>query len=118
MGVDGIFFHLGHSQGCILSCLGTRGLDKSVQQQISTLLVAPACFMKEGICNSVSHIGSSGDIVSWADPIGWWGCSTYTEYKRHPSEVGFIDHSFSSQTFSEPLATRIRNQMINSGCLE
>ncbi len=117
MGENGNIMHVSHSQGCILTDLTSRVVDNSVRQQISATLVAPPRFILDDTFGSVGHIGSSGDIVKWADPMTWWRCPTYEEYDRHPSESDHtIDHRFESQTFYEPLGFRIEKLMDKFGC--
>ena len=116
MGENGNILLSAHSQGCILGKLGVRGVDHSVQKQITATLVAPAEFFNDNTCKSVEHIGSEDDIVSKLDVFGRWNCNTYSEYKRHPSEKDYSwDHRFASETFYNPLKNRIDEQMNNFG---
>ena len=93
-------FGKSHSRGAIDTNNALLLLPKEMAERIVILAVAPGVFMNPNLCSSVVHLVSS-DPIPYLDPWGMLMHYSTIEFLERAPSAGFIDHSFTSETYIE-----------------
>lgn len=102
-----------HSNGAVITRNALELLDDEERQKVSVVAIAPAAFIPEHLCKSVTHYESENDFVPKLDRKGRRKAKNKDNIitlKPHP-KAPLFDHSLTSPTYEEPLKEEIAKHL-------